>query len=217
MRIFLDTAQASDVKLFADTGLIDGITTNPTLIAKSGRKIADAIAELCTLTTGPVSAEAVATDYDGMMAEGRYLAKIAPNVAVKLPLTPDGLRACKTFSDEGTMVNVTLCFSAVQALLAAKAGATFISPFVGRLDDNGYEGMILIREIRQIFDNYDFDTQILAASLRTPNHVRDAAIAGADCCTLPPSTFSALYKHNLTDAGLAAFLKDWAATGQSIL
>lgn len=217
MRIFLDTAQASDVKLFADTGLIDGITTNPTLIAKSGRKIADAIAELCTLTTGPVSAEAVATDYDGMMAEGRYLAKIAPNVAVKLPLTPDGLRACKTFSDEGTMVNVTLCFSAVQALLAAKAGATFISPFVGRLDDNGYEGMILIREIRQIFDNYDFDTQILAASLRTPNHVRDAALAGADCCTLPPSTFSALYKHNLTDAGLAAFLKDWAATGQSIL
>jgi transaldolase len=217
MRIFLDTAQADELKALANTGLIDGITTNPTLIAKSGRKIADAIAELCSLTTGPVSAEAVATDYDGMMAEGRYLAKIAPNVAVKLPLTPNGLRACKTFSEEGTMVNVTLCFSAVQALLAAKAGATFISPFVGRLDDNGADGMILIREIRQIYDNYGFETEILAASLRTPNHVRDAALAGADCCTLPPSTFSALYKHNLTDAGLVAFLKDWAATGQSIL
>jgi transaldolase len=217
MRIFLDTAQASDVKELSKTGLIDGITTNPTLIAKSGRKIAEAISELCTLTTGPVSAEAVAADYDGMMAEGRFLAKIAPNVAVKLPLTQDGLRACKTFCDEGIMVNVTLCFSAVQALLAAKAGATFISPFVGRLDDNGGDGMTLIREIRQIYDNYGYDTEILAASLRTPNHVRDAALAGADCCTLPPSTFSALYKHNLTDAGLSAFLKDWAATGQSII
>jgi transaldolase len=217
MRIFLDTAEVADFQALADTCLIDGVTTNPSLIAKSGRNIVETIAELCTLTTGPVSAEAVATDYDGMMAEGRFLAKIAPNVAVKLPLTPDGLRACKTFSDEGTMVNVTLCFSAVQALLAAKAGATFISPFVGRLDDNGADGMVLIREIRQIYDNYGYETQILAASLRTPLHVRDAALAGADCSTLPPATFKALYKHHLTDAGLAAFLKDWASTGQSIL
>jgi transaldolase len=217
MQIFLDTAEPSELKSLADTGLIDGVTTNPSLIAKSGRKIVDVIAELCTLTKGPVSAEAVATDYDGMMAEGRFLAKIAPNVAVKLPLTSEGLRACKTFSEEGTMVNVTLCFSAVQALLAAKAGATFISPFVGRLDDNGADGMTLIREIRQIYDNYGYETNILAASLRTPLHVRDAALAGADCATLPTATFKALYKHNLTDAGLAAFLKDWASTGQSIL
>ncbi|MEN9855262.1 MAG: hypothetical protein RL186_1754 [Pseudomonadota bacterium] len=217
MRIFLDTAQPSDLEALVDTGLIDGVTTNPSLIAKSGRKIADVIAQMCALTQGPVSAEAVATDVEGMLAEGRLLAKIAPNVAVKLPLTPAGLKACKVFSDEGTMVNVTLCFSAVQALLAAKAGATFISPFVGRLDDNGADGMVLIREIRQIYDNYGFETQILAASLRTPIHVRDAALAGADCCTLPTATFKALYKHNLTDAGLAAFLKDWAATGQSIL
>lgn len=217
MRIFLDTAETSELRDLMNTGLIDGVTTNPSLILKSGRVLADTIAEMCELTKGPVSAEAVATDYDGMMAEGRFLAKIAPNVAVKLPLTPDGLRACKTFSDEGTMVNVTLCFSAVQALLAAKAGATFISPFVGRLDDNGADGMVLIREIRQIYDNYGFETQILAASLRTPIHVKDAALAGADCATLPPPTFKALYKHNLTDAGLTTFLKDWAASGQSIL
>lgn len=217
MRIFLDTALANEVRDFSATGLIDGVTTNPSLIAKSGRKISDAIAELCSLTDGPVSAEAVATDYDGMLAEGRYLAAIANNVVVKLPLTPAGLRACKTFSDEGIGVNVTLCFSAVQALLAAKAGAMFISPFVGRLDDNGSDGMVLIREIRQIFDNYDFETQILAASLRTSNHVRDAALAGADCATLPASTFQGLYKHHLTDSGLSTFLKDWAATGQSIL
>ena len=217
MRIFLDTADTADLQDLITTGLIDAVTTNPSLILKSGRKIADTIADMCKLTQGPVSAEAVAIDYDGMMAEGRFLASIAPNVAVKLPLTPDGLRACKTFSDEGIMVNVTLCFSAVQALLAAKAGATFISPFVGRLDDNGADGMILIREIRQIYDNYDFSTEILAASLRTPLHVKEAALAGADCATLPPSTFKALYKHNLTDAGLATFLKDWAASGQSIL
>ena len=217
MRIFLDTADTADLQDLITTGLIDGVTTNPSLILKSGRKIADTIADMCKLTQGPVSAEAVAIDYDGMMAEGRFLASIAPNVAVKLPLTQDGLRACKTFSDEGIMVNVTLCFSAVQALLAAKAGATFISPFVGRLDDNGADGMILIREIRQIYDNYDFSTEILAASLRTPLHVKEAALAGADCATLPPSTFKALYKHNLTDAGLATFLKDWAASGQSIL
>ena len=217
MRIFLDTADTADLQDLITTGLIDGVTTNPSLILKSGRKIADTIADMCKLTQGPVSAEAVAIDYDGMMAEGRFLASIAPNVAVKLPLTQDGLRACKTFSDEGIMVNVTLCFSAVQALLAAKAGATFISPFVGRLDDNGADGMMLIREIRQIYDNYDFSTEILAASLRTPLHVKEAALAGADCATLPPSTFKALYKHNLTDAGLATFLKDWAASGQSIL
>ena len=217
MRIFLDTADTADLTDLITTGLIDGVTTNPSLILKSGRKIADTIADMCKLTQGPVSAEAVAIDYDGMMAEGRFLASIAPNVAVKLPLTQDGLRACKTFSDEGIMVNVTLCFSAVQALLAAKAGATFISPFVGRLDDNGADGMMLIREIRQIYDNYDFSTEILAASLRTPLHVKEAALAGADCATLPPSTFKALYKHNLTDAGLATFLKDWAASGQSIL
>ena len=217
MRIFLDTADTADLQDLITTGLIDAVTTNPSFILKSGRKIADTIADMCKLTQGPVSAEAVAIDYDGMMAEGRFLASIAPNVAVKLPLTPDGLRACKTFSDEGIMVNVTLCFSAVQALLAAKAGATFISPFVGRLDDNGADGMILIREIRQIYDNYDFSTEILAASLRTPLHVKEAALAGADCATLPPSTFKALYKHNLTDAGLATFLKDWAASGQSIL
>jgi transaldolase len=217
MRIFLDTANPAELAELADTGLIDGITTNPSLIAKSGRKIADAIAELCALTSGPVSAEAVATDVDGMLKEGRYLAAIAPNVCVKLPLTVEGLKACKVLSDEGTDTNVTLCFSAVQALLAAKAGATFISPFVGRLDDNGADGMELIREIRAIYDNYGFETQILAASLRTPPHVRDAALAGADCATLPPAVFKALYKHNLTDAGLAAFLKDWQATGQSIL
>ena len=217
MRIFLDTADTADLQDLITTGLIDGVTTNPSLILKSGRKIADTIADMCKLTQGPVSAEAVAIDYDGMMAEGHFLASIAPNVAVKLPLTQDGLRACKTFSDEGIMVNVTLCFSAVQALLAAKAGATFISPFVGRLDDNGADGMMLIREIRQIYDNYDFSTEILAASLRTPLHVKEAALAGADCATLPPSTFKALYKHNLTDAGLATFLKDWAASGQSIL
>ncbi|NJR20133.1 MAG: fructose-6-phosphate aldolase [Hyphomonadaceae bacterium] len=217
MRIFLDTAEPAQLEALMATGLIDGVTTNPSLIAKSGAKIVDVIGAMCALTDGPVSAEAVATDYDTMLAEGRYLAKIAPNVAVKLPLTPDGLRACRVFSEEGTMVNVTLCFSAVQALLAAKAGASFISPFVGRLDDNGADGMELIREIRQIYDNYGYETEILAASLRTPIHVRDAALAGADCATLPPATFQALYKHNLTDAGLAAFLKDWAATGQSIL
>jgi transaldolase len=217
MRIFLDTANPAELAELADTGLIDGITTNPSLIAKSGRKIADAIAELCALTSGPVSAEAVATDVEGMLKEGRYLAAIAPNVCVKLPLTVDGLKACRILSGEGTDTNVTLCFSAVQALLAAKAGATFISPFVGRLDDNGADGMELIREIRAIYDNYGFETQILAASLRTPPHVRDAALAGADCATLPPGVFKALYRHNLTDAGLAAFLKDWEATGQSIL
>ena len=217
MRIFIDTAETSALSDLAKTGLIDGVTTNPSLIAKSGRKIADAIKEICELIRGPVSAEAVATDFDGMLAEGRYLARLAPNVVVKLPLTSDGLRACKTLSDEGTPVNVTLCFSAVQALLAAKAGATFISPFIGRLDDNGIEGMELIRDIREIYDNYGFETQILAASIRTSEHVRQSALAGADCATIPPATFKALYKHILTDAGRATFLADWEKTGQSIL
>ena len=217
MKIFIDTAEVADLKILAATGLVDGVTTNPSLIAKSGRKIADAIGEICALIPGPISAEAVAGDYDTLLAEGRYLAKIAPNVVVKLPLTPVGLRVCKALSVEGTPVNVTLCFSAVQALLAAKAGATYVSPFIGRLDDNGQDGMELIRDIRVIYDNYGFETQILAASARTALHVRDVALAGADCATLPPAVFHALYKHALTDLGLDAFMKDWAKTGQSIL
>jgi len=217
MKIFIDTAEVADLKVLAATGLVDGVTTNPSLIAKSGRKIAEAIEEICALVPGPISAEAVASDYDNLLAEGRFLAKIAANVVVKLPLTPVGLRVCKTLSEEGTPVNVTLCFSAVQALLAAKAGATYVSPFIGRLDDNGQDGMELIREIRVIYDNYGFDTQILAASARTALHVRDAALVGADCATLPPAVFHALYKHVLTDLGLDAFMKDWAKTGQSIL
>jgi transaldolase len=217
MQLFIDSADVAELRAAAASGLIDGCTTNPSLIAKSGRKMAEAIAEICSIIPGPVSAEAVATDVDGMLKEGRYLAKIADNVVVKLPLTETGLRACKTLSDEGIKVNVTLCFSAVQALLAAKAGAYFISPFIGRLDDNGLDGMELIREIRHIYDNYAFDTQILAASIRTIGHVKEAALAGADCGTIPAKIFTAMYKHALTDAGVEAFLKDWKSTGQSIL
>lgn len=217
MLIFLDTAETSELAAAAASGLIDGVTTNPSLIAKSGRKMAEAIAEICSIVPGPVSAEAVALDVDGMIAEGRYLAGLASNVVVKLPLTENGLKACAVLSGEGIPVNVTLCFSAVQALLAAKAGAAYISPFIGRLDDAGLDGMLLIREIRAIYDNYGFDTQILAASIRTTNHVKDAAIAGADCATIPAKIFSALYKHVLTDAGVEAFTKDWKSTGQSIL
>jgi transaldolase len=217
MQLFIDSADVAELRAAAASGLIDGVTTNPSLIAKSGRKMKEAIAEICSIIPGPVSAEAVATDVDGMLKEGRYLAKIADNVVVKLPLTENGLKACKTLSDEGVKVNVTLCFSAVQALLAAKAGAYFISPFIGRLDDNGLDGMELIREIRQIYDNYGFDTQILAASIRTIGHVKDAALAGADCGTIPAKIFAAMYKHVLTDAGVEAFLKDWKSTGQSIL
>jgi len=217
MELFIDSADVAELRAAAASGLIDGVTTNPSLIAKSGRKMKEAIAEICSILPGPVSAEAVATDVEGMLNEGRYLAKIAANVVVKLPLTENGLRACKTLSGEGIKVNVTLCFSAVQALLAAKAGAYFISPFIGRLDDNGADGMELIREIRQIYDNYGFATKILAASIRTANHVKDAALAGADCATIPAKTFAALYKHILTDAGVEAFLKDWKSTGQSIL
>lgn len=217
MELFIDSADVDELRAAAETGLVDGVTTNPSLIAKSGRKMGEAIAEICSIIPGPVSAESVATDVDGMLAEGRYLAGIADNVVVKLPLTESGLRACKTLSSEGINVNVTLCFSAVQAMLAAKAGAYFISPFIGRLDDAGVNGMDLIGEIRQIYDNYGFETKVLAASIRTPSHVRDAALIGADCATIPGKTFFSLYKHVLTDAGLEAFLKDWKSTGQSIL
>lgn len=217
MRIFIDTADIAELTALAETGLVDGVTTNPSLIAKAGRDIKETTKEICALIPGPVSAEVAALDYEGMLAEGRVLRALAGNVVVKLPLTMEGLRACKTLSGEGAACNVTLCFSAPQALLAAKAGAAFISPFIGRLDDGGQDGMELIREIRQIYDNYGYDTEILAASVRTVGHVRDAAIAGADCATIPPAVFRSLYKHALTDAGLAAFMKDWASTGQSIL
>lgn len=217
MDLFIDSAEVSELRAAVASGLIDGCTTNPSLIAKSGRKMAEAIVEICSIIPGPVSAEAVATDVKGMLAEGRHLAALAPNVVVKLPLTENGLAACRALADEGIRVNVTLCFSAVQALLAAKAGAYFISPFIGRLDDNGQDGMELIRDIRMIYDNFDFPTKILAASIRTANHVKDAALAGADCATLPAKVFQSLYKHVLTDAGVEAFLKDWKSTGQSIL
>ena len=217
MQLFIDSADVAELRAAAASGLIDGVTTNPSLIAKSGRKMKEAIAEICSIIPGPVSAEAVATDVDGMLAEGRYLSRIASNVVVKLPLTENGLRACQTLSDEGVRVNVTLCFSVVQALLAAKAGAYFISPFIGRLEDKGFDGMELIREIRRIYDNFGFATNILAASIRSADHVRQAALAGADCATVPPRIFAALYRHDLTDSGIAAFLKDWKSTGQSIL
>lgn len=217
MQLFIDSADVAELRAAASSGLIDGVTTNPTLIAKSGRRMKEAIHEICSIIPGPVSAEAVATDVDGMLAEGRYLSRIASNVVVKLPLTENGLKACRVLSDEGIRVNVTLCFSAVQALLAAKAGAYFISPFIGRLDDKGVNGMDLIREIRKIYDNYQFATSILSASIRSADHVRQAALAGSDCATLPPKIFASLYKHELTDAGVDAFLKDWKSTGQSIL
>lgn len=213
MKFFVDTANTDDIAELAATGLIDGVTTNPSLVAKTGRPFIDVIKEICDLVEGPVSAEVVATDYDGMIGEGRKLAKIADNVAVKLPLTWDGLKACKTLTGEGTMVNVTLCFSANQALLAAKAGATFISPFIGRLDDINLDGMELIADIRQIYDNYLFDTEILAASIRSPNHVKESALAGADVATMPPNVIKALVNHPLTDKGLAAFLADAEKAG----
>ena len=217
MKFFVDTADVAEIKKLAATGLLDGVTTNPSLIAKSGRDFKETIAEICAVVPGPVSAEVSALDYDGMVREGRVLARIAKNVTIKVPLTLDGLRACRTFVDEGTMVNVTLCFSANQALLAAKAGATFVSPFIGRLDDIGLDGLDLIREIRAIYDNYaGFDTEILAASIRTVNHVKEAALIGADVATIPPSILSALVKHPLTDAGIATFTADWKKTGQSI-
>ena len=217
MQLFLDSTDTAQIKALASTGLVDGVTTNPSLIAKSGRPMLEVIAEICDLVEGPVSAEAVARDVAGMLAEGRKLAGIAPNIAVKVPLTRDGLVACAELASEGTKVNVTLCFSAVQALLAAKAGAAFISPFIGRLDDHGADGMGLIGEIRAIYDNYGYDTEILAASIRSPAHVKAAALAGADCATIPPGVFEELFKHPLTEKGLDQFLSDWAKTGQSIL
>jgi transaldolase len=213
MKFFVDTANIDDIAELAATGLIDGVTTNPSLIAKAGKPFTDVIKEICALVEGPVSAEVVATDYDGMITEGRKLAKLADNVTVKLPLTWDGLKACKTLTGEGTMVNVTLCFSANQALLAAKAGATFISPFIGRLDDINIDGMELISDIRQIYDNYLFDTEILAASIRTANHVKDSALAGADVATMPPNVIKSLTNHPLTDKGLETFLADAKKAG----
>ncbi len=217
MKIFLDSADIGEIKAHQDSGFVDGVTTNPSLIAQSGRNIIDTIAEICELVPGPVSAEVTATDFETMLSEGKKLAGIASNVAVKVPLTEAGLRTCRVLSDAGTKVNVTLCFSAGQALLAAKAGAAFISPFVGRLDDIGQDGMGLIEEICSIYANFDFDTEVLVASVRSTQHVVDAALMGADVATLPPKILSALYKHPLTDKGLSAFLADWEKTGQSIL
>lgn len=217
MKFFVDTADVAEIKDLAATGLLDGVTTNPSLVAKAGRDFKEIVKEICAVVPGPVSAEVAALDYDGMMREAEVLRKIAQNVTIKVPLTMDGLKACKALTGDGTMVNVTLCFSANQALLAAKAGATFVSPFIGRLDDIGLNGMDLIREIRTIYDNYpDLSTDILAASIRTVGHVREAALIGADVSTIPPSILKALVKHPLTDAGLATFVSDWKKTGQSI-
>jgi transaldolase len=217
MNLFLDTADIAVLSTLAATGLVDGVTTNPTLIARSGRPMLEVIAEICDLVEGPVSAEVAATDAEWMLTEGRTLAGIAPNVVVKLPMTKDGLIAARVFAEEGIQTNITLCFTAGQALLAAKAGATYVSPFIGRLDDAGADGMQLIHDIRAIYDNYAFDTEILAASIRGVEHVEAAAIAGADCATVPPEVFEALFKHPLTETGLELFMADWAKTGQSIL
>jgi len=217
MKLFLDSADPKEIAALAATGLVDGVTTNPSLAAKTGQNLFDALRSICDVVKGSVSAEVTATETDKIITEGKRLAKIADNITIKVPLTWDGLRACKSLSGDGHKVNVTLCFSPNQALLAAKAGASFISPFIGRLDDVGQEGMSLIREIRLIYDNYGFATEILAASIRHPMHVRDAAMAGADVATMPPSIFRQLISHPLTDKGLAAFLEDWKKTGQSIL
>ena len=216
MKFFADTAEISDIRQLAAEGLLDGVTTNPSLVHKSGRDFREVVKEIAGIVPGPVSAEVVALDYEGMMREAEVLRKIASNIAIKVPLTPDGLKACKALTGDGTMVNVTLCFSAAQALLAAKAGATFISPFVGRHDDVGFDGMQLIADIRMIYDNYDFATQILVASVRHPMHVVEAAKIGADVMTAPPKIIWQLFKHPLTDSGIAGFLKDWEATGQKI-
>jgi transaldolase len=217
MKFFVDTADVAEIRSLVGTGFMDGVTTNPSLIAKSGRKMSEVIAEICALTDGPVSAEVTATDHETMLKEGRYLRAIAANVCVKVPLTEAGLRSCKVLSDEGTPVNVTLCFSANQALLAAKAGATFISPFVGRLDDIGQDGMGLIADVVHIYKNYSFRTEVLVASIRHPIHVLQSAKLGAHVGTMPPAVIRGLLKHPLTDRGLEAFLADWAKTGQSIL
>jgi transaldolase len=217
MKFFVDTADVDAIRELHDLGMVDGVTTNPSLIMKSGRDIKEVTKEICEMVPGPVSAETVALDADGMIAEGRELAKIADNITIKVPLTWAGLKACKVLSDEGRMVNVTLCFSANQALLAAKAGATFISPFIGRLDDLNLDGMELISEIRDIYDNYNFSTEILAASIRTANHMKEAALIGADVATAPPAVIKSMANHVLTDKGLDAFMADWAKTGQKIL
>ena len=216
MKFFVDTADTAEIADLAATGLLDGVTTNPSLIAKSGRDFIEVTREICGLTTGPVSAEVVALDHAGMMREAEVLRKIASNVCIKVPMTLDGLKTCKALTGDGSMVNVTLCFSANQALLAAKAGATFVSPFVGRHDDNGYDGMELISDIRLIYDNYAFDTQILVASVRHVMHVYEAARIGADVMTAPPAVIRALVKHVLTDKGIEGFMADWAKTGQKI-
>ena len=217
MKFFVDTADVPEIREVASTGLLDGVTTNPSLVAKSGRDFREVIKEICSIVEGPVSAEVTALEADSMISEGQSLAMIAANVAVKVPLTWDGLKACRVLAQSGLKVNVTLCFNANQALLAAKAGAAFISPFIGRLDDTGQDGMELISEIRQIYDNYDFDTEILAASIRSVNHVKYAALAGADIATVPVAVMKALVKHPLTDKGIESFLADWKKTGQKIL
>ncbi|CAD7336728.1 fructose-6-phosphate aldolase [Sphingomonadales bacterium 56] len=217
MKFFVDTADTNEIRDLAATGLLDGVTTNPSLIHKSGRKFVEVVEEICAIVDGPVSAEVVALDHETMMKEAAVLRKIADNVCIKVPLTIDGLKTCKALTSEGVQVNVTLCFSANQALLAAKAGATFISPFVGRHDDNGFDGMKLIEDIRLIYDNYAFDTEILVASVRHPIHVLESAKIGADVMTAPPSVIKALFNHVLTDKGIAGFLADWEKTGQSVL
>jgi transaldolase len=217
MKFFIDTADIAEIKDLASTGMVDGVTTNPSLAAASGKSFLDLIAEICDVVDGPVSAEVTGTDFDTMMKEAAVLRKIAPNVTIKVPLIPDGLKCCKALSDDGVMVNVTLCFSATQALLAAKAGATFISPFVGRLDDIGTDGMSLIDDICDIYANYDFDTEVLVASIRHPMHILEAARMGAHVATMPPKTLRQLYKHPLTDKGLQSFMDDWAKSGQTIL
>jgi transaldolase len=216
MKFFADTADTAEIRDLAETGLLDGVTTNPSLVHKAGRDFVEVVREICGIVDGPVSAEVVALDHEGMMREAEVLRKIADNIAVKVPLTVDGLKTCKKLTGDGTMVNVTLCFSANQALLAAKAGATFVSPFLGRLDDIGQTGMELIADIRLIYDNYDFATQILAASIRHPIHVLEAAKLGADVMTAPPAVIRALFRHPLTEAGIKTFLADWEKTGQSI-
>ena len=218
MRFFIDTADVEAIRDLAATGLVDGVTTNPSLVAKSGRDFIEVLGEICALVPGPVSAEVAATETQAMLAEARRLAQVAENVVIKVPLTPDGLKACRTLTDEGTQVNVTLCFSAAQAILAAKAGARYVSPFVGRLDDIGADGLALIGEIVQIYDAYpDFTTEVLVASVRNSAHVVEAAKMGAHVATIPPAVLHAMFKHPLTDKGLDAFLADWAKTGQSIL
>jgi len=217
MKFFVDTADTAEIAELTATGLVDGVTTNPSLIAKSGRQFVEVIGEICGLVDGPVSAEVVALDHQTMMKEAEILRKVADNVCIKVPLTIDGLKTCKALSDDGTLVNVTLCFSANQALLAAKAGAAFISPFVGRHDDIGFDGMGLIADIRQIYDNYDFGTEILVASVRHPVHVLESAKIGADVMTAPAAVIKSLFNHPLTEKGIQGFLADWAKTGQSIL